>query len=521
MQKSQIGKTPSSSSISNKRSIRQSHTEKTRSHSKKDFDSFLATQQSPPMEANFLYFEDQLSRNMNYINQNLSRLPYFQTSKEAEDELRSLYEKLRAFNESSNNNISRNKDEENKIVDKRFSRITQKHQVISEEEQKIRKLRALNEDEQLKEENEYKAVIGKIKEARSLLIKMQKKLEKYNEKAEEARKSLENTQMKLETNNSKIQQLQTEEKRLLKLQKQTRQELKAISNEANQASIEEAAIKEVEKTIADHSKTLSKLNKTLQSKTKKAQEKREKIQDLLSKMESLEFQLDETIESASNSSLSARKTMTASNVKEDEEESEDDALLNQDIGSLLKPKPILPTNFRRKEMVLPKIEEFNSNSMEESTVTENQYTENNDNEENLSNLNESLNSTSKENSDSNLNVNTSNQDTDNDEVIDDVEDDDLLRSHVSDSNISSDAALRNDSIGQQVNLLRTPKLNLNDGDSSNSEKPSPNATPTNQTINKGEAKGAVEIALKALQEPLEDAESVMGKVNMFVIKNTK
>ncbi|OHT13677.1 hypothetical protein TRFO_16111 [Tritrichomonas foetus] len=249
--------------------------------------------QTPTIESHFMQIEDGLSRHHDYIQANLSRIPFFESSEKAEEELRQLLQKLQNIDQI---NIT---PEEKPDINGQLSLIKKQHQALSEEEQRIAKLRAMTDDSKAREDAEYEEVLGRLKKAKKELASLQKTVTQYNEESTAAKNKLEKAHNDLNSRQKKIQQLQDEEKRLLKLQKQSRQELKSLQIEVNDANCEEAVIAEIESQIEANTRELNRMTKLYEEKKKQIQAKNERIQSLLRDTENIETKLDEAVGYAS------------------------------------------------------------------------------------------------------------------------------------------------------------------------------------------------------------------------------
>ena len=244
--------------------------------------------QTPTIEARFMAIEDGLSRHRDYIHQNLSRIPYFETSEEAEQELKKLLKQLK------NPAVSIQPIEMPDIT-KQLNQISKQHQTLSEEEERIAKLRAMTDDTKAQEEAEYITVTQRIESAKKELADLQQQVIKYNTETSIAQQKLNKALSALNSRERKMAQLHDEENRLLKLQKQSRQELKSLQAEINDANTEESVIADIESQIEINTRELKRMTQLLNDKRKQIKEKNLQIQKILNDTEAIETKLDEAV----------------------------------------------------------------------------------------------------------------------------------------------------------------------------------------------------------------------------------
>lgn len=257
---------------------------------KSAFPSLNASQQSQRsnIEIEFMMVEDGLSRHRNYILKNLSRIPYFSSSEKAEKELRRLCEQLSQMKDMG-------EPLEQPNIENRLSEIRKQHKNISEEEERIAKLRSMTDDAKAREDAEYNSVLKQIEDAKRELNSLEMQISQYHENSRTSRDKLDKAKKNLQSHQKSIDQKQKEEDRLLKLQKQSRQELKNLQTELNAKLNEEIKISQIEHEIEKNSEEYKKLSKVLDDKKQQVLEKTQKIQKLLRESEELETNLDEAV----------------------------------------------------------------------------------------------------------------------------------------------------------------------------------------------------------------------------------
>lgn len=304
-----------------------SHSSKVRAKDQKRTKSQEDSLPFPSVEQNFMLFEDILSRNRSFFEDQYTNLPLpeFTKSQAAKAELNKLFDMINSMNSENSQSTKLSstsqigtKGKINPTVDSQFSRISEKHKIITEEEERIRLLRTQTERQIQKEDQEFRSLLQSIQQSKQTYQKAKQRVLKYNQLAEEAQHKINLAKTKLETNENQIETLKQEEKRLLLLQEQTQQELNTVLNEDKEMKKTELAIDKMQTDLENKSKKLNKLNTTLASKNKKVDEKRERITALLAQLKSIEDQLEDTIETGSNSSLHAIKTSALSKIETNE-----------------------------------------------------------------------------------------------------------------------------------------------------------------------------------------------------------
>lgn len=252
------------------------------------FEKNADSSQVTKIEANFMMIEDGLSRNSEYIQQNFTRIPFFPSAAKAEEELRNLWGQL--------NRLNRNEPvSEPPNISNRLTQIKRQHQTLSDEDQKISKLKSMSDDTKAQEDAEYQAILNQISEAEDELSSIKSQVAQYTEESNYAKSKLQDAKDNLQSRQNRMNQLKAEEKRLLKLQKQSRQELKSLQSELDEFTRQDAQISEIEAQIETNSKEYKRLTKILEDKQQLIQEKTAKVQKILQDTLAVENKLDEAV----------------------------------------------------------------------------------------------------------------------------------------------------------------------------------------------------------------------------------
>lgn len=262
-------------------------------------------------EPDFTDLDAELAKHADYIAANEDRLPVFATCEEASAKLDKLKAKLHRI-----------KTEKAKTarpdIQARLSAITEQNRNLSGEDERISKLRAINEEAREREDMEYSEIQKSIERARSKLATLQQEAKRVKKATEEAKRAVERVNTEFLAQKGILDQMKLEEEQLAELEQKSLDELSSYEQQKIAREREQTVISNAEADLQTKESQLTQYHQMLLQKQQLVQQKRDNIMRIMADNDSIGKKLDaevtraeETIKAVSDDSESSELDITS------------------------------------------------------------------------------------------------------------------------------------------------------------------------------------------------------------------
>ena len=231
--------------------------------------------------------EDELAKNEEFIAANEAQLPVFATAEEAMAKLAKLKVKLKRI-KAENAKVARQRPD----IDARLSAITEQNRSLAGEDERIEKLREINEQAKEREFAEYEEVQRSIARAREALATLQTEAKQVRRATEEAKRAVERVNTEFLAKKAMLDRMRAEEEELAELEEKSRAEISAHEQEQVTREREEEAVKNAEADLEAKEAQLKKYKQILIEKQQLVSQKRENIRKIMADNDSIGKKLD-------------------------------------------------------------------------------------------------------------------------------------------------------------------------------------------------------------------------------------
>ena len=247
------------------------------------------TQPMPTVESRFMKIEESLSALAPYIQKNKARIPYFKTSDDAENELRTLKAQLKKQNQRRSLKSRKNE------FDSQLSEIKRQHDAIHQEQDAIAELKASIREQSKNDDNEYKEFLENLDNLKIQLEDERSKKQKHENKYRNAQETVEMLKEEHQNSAKEIEKLLKVEEKLKQQKAQLLNEIKQVEAKNEQIAAEERNLELVEGDTDNKMNEIKRLEKEVGKKKKIIAKMSKEVSEMFSQAFHCETDLDQIV----------------------------------------------------------------------------------------------------------------------------------------------------------------------------------------------------------------------------------